>query len=222
MDQSGSEGRDDLEKSNVPPPAEKSFLGELWEFIRLPVLFAGIAFGISWAIWYGTTEPCTEALAEKNNCSLSTLARYVNLDALTKMFANAAIAGGAGTVWSYIMFTRERREREALQRRLNDVEREAAERRRQADERLRQADEERSRQASEERREREALQRRLDEMQRQADEERRQADEERRQASEERRQASEERRQANETIQRLTEQIVRLTESGNGNHSSSG
>ena len=215
MDQSGSEGRDDLEKPNVPPSDEKSFLGELWEFIRLPVLFAAIAFGISWAIWYGTTEPCTEALAEKNNCSLSTLARYVNLDALTKMFANAAIAGGAGTVWSYIMFTRERRERQALQRRLNDMEREAAERRRQADERLRQADErlrqadeERSRQASEERREREELQRRLDEMQRQADEERRQA--------------REERRQANETIQRLTEQIVRLTESGNGNHSSSG
>ena len=215
MDQSGSEGWDDLEETNVPPSDEKSFLGELWEFIRLPVLFAAIAFGISWAIWYGTTEPCTEELAEKNNCSLSTLARYVNLDALTKMFANAAIAGGAGTVWSYIMFTRERREREALQRRLNDMEREANERRRQADERLRQADEERSRQASEDRREREALQRRLDEMQRQAEEERRQAEEERRQAREER-------RQANETIQRLTEQIVRLTESGNGNHSSSG
>ena len=197
-----------MEKTNVPPSDENSFLGELWEFIRLPVVFAGIAFGISWAIWYGTTEPCTEELAEKNNCSLSTLARYVNLDALTKMFANAAIAGGAGTVWSYIMFTRERRERQALQRRLNDMEREANERRRQADERLRQADEERSRQASEERREREELQRRLDEMQRQAEEERRQA--------------REERRQSNETIQRLTEQIVRLTESGNGNHSSSG
>ena len=197
-----------MEKPDVPPFNEKGFLGELWEFIWLPLVFAGIAFSISWAIWYGTTEPCTEALAEKNNCSLSTLARYVNLDALTKMFANAAIAGGAGTVWSYIMFTRERRERQALQRRLNDMEREAAERRRQADERLRQADEERSRQASEERREREALQRRLDEMQRQADEERRQA--------------SEERRQANETIQRLTEQIVRLTEpGGNDNKPSS-
>ena len=194
MDQSGSEGRDDLVKSDVPPSDEKSFLGELWEFIRLPVLFAAIAFGISWAIWYGTTEPCTEALAEKNNCSLSTLARYVNLDALTKMFANAAIAGGAGTVWSYIMFTRERREREALQRRLNDMQR-------QADEERRQADEER----------------------RQADERRRQADEERRQADEERRRAYEELRQANETIQRLTEQIVRLAEArGNGNQPSSG
>ena len=208
MYQPSSEGRDDSEKSNFLPFNEKGFLGELWEFIWLPLVFAGIAFSISWAIWYGTTEPCTEGLAEKTNCSLSTLARYVDLDALTKMFANAAIAGGAGTVWSYIMFTRERRERQALQRRLNDMEREANERRRQADERLRQADEERSRQASEERREREELQRRLDEMQRQAEEERRQA--------------REERRQANETIQRLTEQIVRLTESGNGNHSSSG
>ena len=204
MDQSGSEERDDLEKTNVPPFDEKSFLGELWEFIRLPVVFAGIAFGISWAVWYGTTEPCTEGLAEKTNCSLSTLARYVNLDALTKMFANAAIAGGAGTVWSYIMFTRERREREALQRRLDDVQREANE------------------MFARERGEREALRRRLDDVQREADEERRRADEERRQADEERRQAREERRQANETIQRLTEQIVRLTESGNGNHSSSG
>ena len=141
MYQSGSEGRDDSEKSNVPPFNEKGFLGELWEFIWLPVVFAGIAFGISWAIWYGTTEPCTEALAEKNNCSLSTLARYVNLDALTKMFANAAIAGGAGTVWSYIMFTRERREREALQRRLDDMQRQASEERRQAYEELRQANE---------------------------------------------------------------------------------
>ena len=194
MDQSGSEGRDDLEKTNVLPSDEKSFLGELWEFIRLPVLFAGIAFGISWAIWYGTTEPCTEELAEKNNCSLSTLARYVNLDTFTKMFANAAIAGGAGTVWSYIMFTRERREREALQRRLDDMQR-------RADEERRQADEERRR----------------------ADEERKQADEERRRADEERRRADDELRQANETIQRLTEQIVRLTEArGNGNQPSSG
>lgn len=53
---------------------------------------------------------------------------------MTKMFANAAIAGGAGTVWSYIMFTRERREREALQRRLNDMQRQADEERRQANE----------------------------------------------------------------------------------------
>ncbi len=102
-------------------------------------MFGGIAFGISWAIWYGTTEPCTEGLAEKDNCSLSTLARYVNLDTLTKMFANAAIAGGAGTVWSYIMFTRERREREALQRRLDDMQRQADEERRQASEERRQA-----------------------------------------------------------------------------------
>ena len=183
-----------MEKTNVLPSDEKSFLGELWEFIRLPVLFAGIAFGISWAIWYGTTEPCTEELAEKNNCSLSTLARYVNLDTFTKMFANAAIAGGAGTVWSYIMFTRERREREALQRRLDDMQR-------RADEERRQADEERRR----------------------ADEERKQADEERRRADEERRRADDELRQANETIQRLTEQIVRLTEArGNGNQPSSG
>ena len=186
-----------MEKSDVPPFNEKGFLGELWEFIWLPVVFAGIAFGISWAIWYGTTEPCTEALAEKNNCSLSALARYVNLDALTKMFANAAIAGGAGTVWSYIMFTRERREREALQRRLDDVQKEANE------------------MFARERREREALQRRLDDVQREADEERRRADEERRQASEER-------RQANETIQRLAEQILRLTSAaGNGNQPSS-
>ena len=129
-------------------------------------MFGGVAFGISWAIWYGTTEPCTEELAEKDNCSLSTLARYVNLDTLTKMFANAAIAGGAGTVWSYIMFTRERREREALQRRLDDMQRETNE------------------MFSRERREREALQRRLDDVQREASEERRQASEERRQANE--------------------------------------
>lgn len=148
-----------MEKPNVPPFNEKGFLGELWEFIWLPLVFAGVAFGISWAIWYGTTEPCTEGQAEKTNCSLSTLARYVNLDALTKMFANAAIAGGAGTVWSYIMFTRERREREALQRRLDDMQRQASEERRQADEERRQAYEER-RQADEELRQaRETIQR---------------------------------------------------------------
>lgn len=142
MQQPSSGGQDNLEQPNVPPFNEEGFLGELWEFIWLPLVFAGIAFGISWAIWYGTTEPCTEGLAEKTNCSLSTLARYVNLDALTKMFANAAIAGGAGTVWSYIMFTRERREREALQRRLDDMQRQADAERRQADAERRQAHEE--------------------------------------------------------------------------------
>ena len=130
-----------MEKSNIPPFNEKGFWGELWEFIWLPLVSAGVAFGISWAIWYGTTEPCTEEIAKRTNCSLSMLARYVNLDALTKMFANAAIAGGAGTVWSYIMFTRERREREALQRRLDDMQRQADEERRQANEELRQANE---------------------------------------------------------------------------------
>ena len=159
MCQSSSEGRDELEKSDVPPFNEKGFLGELWEFIWLPLVFAGIAFGISWAIWYGTTEPCTEELAEKNNCSLSTLARYVNLDALTKMFANAAIAGGAGTVWSYIMFTRERREREALQRRLDEMQRQADAERRQADEDRRQADEDRRQAYAELRQANETIQR---------------------------------------------------------------
>ena len=162
MYQPSSEGRDDSEKSNFPPFNEKGFLGELWEFIWLPLVFAGIAFGISWAIWYGTTEPCTEGLAERTNCSLSTLAQYVNLDALTKMFANAAIAGGAGTVWSYIMFTRERREREALQRRLDAVQRQADEERRRAEEERKRADEER-RQASEELRQANATIQRLTE-----------------------------------------------------------
>ena len=57
------------------------------------------------------------------------------------MFADAAIAGGAGTVWSYIMFTRERREREALQRRLDEMQRQADAERRQADKERRQANE---------------------------------------------------------------------------------
>jgi hypothetical protein len=159
MYQPNSEGRDDSENWIFPPFNEKGFLGELWEFIWLPLVFAGIAFGISWAIWYGTTEPCNEGLAEKTNCSLSTLARYVNLDALTKMFANAAIAGGAGTVWSYIMFTRERREREALQRRLDAMQRQADEERRQADEERRQADEERRQTYAELRQANETIQR---------------------------------------------------------------
>lgn len=59
-----------MEKPNVPPSDEKSFIGELWESIRLPVVFAETAFGFSWAIWYGTTEPCTEAMAEKIAASL--------------------------------------------------------------------------------------------------------------------------------------------------------
>ena len=131
---------------------------DIWEILRLPVLFALAAIAVTWGVWYLTSESCPPELAQTTGCNPSRIARYINLDALNKMATHAVIAAGGGGLWSYAMITRERKAREAAEeareaalRQLAEEREQAAEERRQAAEERRQAAEER-RQAAEERR----------------------------------------------------------------------
>ena len=113
---------------------------DLYEILRLPVLFALIAIAGTWVVWYLTSTSCPMDLAQVTGCNPSQTARYINLDSLNKMVAHAVVAGGGGGLWSYAMITRERRAREVLEKQLaEERERAAAERDRAAAERDRAA-----------------------------------------------------------------------------------
>ncbi len=111
---------------------------DLWEILRLPVLLALIAIALTWAVWYFTSTSCSPELAQATGCNSSGIARYISLDALNKMVTHAAIAGGGGGLWSYVMITRERKAREALERQIAEERAQAAEERAQAAEERRQ------------------------------------------------------------------------------------
>ena len=123
-----------------PPPQDYGALTlrDLWEILRLPVLLALISIVVTWAIWYLTSTTCSPELALATGCNSSGIARYINLEVLNKMVTHAAIAGGGGGLWSYVMITRERRAREALERQLAEERAQAAEERAQAAEERRQ------------------------------------------------------------------------------------
>ena len=123
---------------------------DLYEILRLPILFALIAIAGTWVVWYLTNASCSAELAHTTGCNASQTARYISLDALNKIFTHAIIAGGGGGFWSYIMITRERRAREAAERARADLEKQIAEERERASEERERASEERER-ASEER-----------------------------------------------------------------------
>ncbi len=126
-----------------PPGYDRLTLQDLWEILRLPVLFALSAIAVTWLIWYLTNVSCTSEVAETVNCNPSRIARYVNLEVLNKMVTHAAIAGGGGGLWSYTMITRERRAREAAERKVAETLAQAAQEREQAAQEREQAAEER-------------------------------------------------------------------------------
>ncbi len=181
-----------------PPGYNRLTLQDLWEILRLPVLFALSAIAVTWLIWYLTNVSCTSEVAETVNCNPSRIARYVNLEVLNKMVTHAAIAGGGGGLWSYTMITRERRAREAAERKMAEILAQAAQEREQAAQEREQAAQERE-QAAQER----------EQAAQQAAQEREQAAQ---QAAQEREQAAAERRQLLSLIEQLTEQLV----GGNG------
>ncbi len=111
---------------------------DLWEILRLPVLFALAAIAGTWAVWYFTSMPCPPELAQTIGCNPSQIARYINLDALNKMMTHAVIAGGGGGLWSYAMITRERKAREAAEKAREAAEKQLAEERERAAEERRQ------------------------------------------------------------------------------------
>ena len=121
-----------------PPVYAPLTYRDLWEILRLPVLFALVAIAVTWAVWYLTNASCSPELANATGCNPSSIARYINLDALNKVVTHAVIAGGGGGLWSYAMITRERKAREDLEKQLAEERAQAAEERAQAAEERRQ------------------------------------------------------------------------------------
>ena len=164
--------------SEYPPPGDgRLTVLDLWEILRLPVLFALTAIAVTWLVWYFTSASCPQELSQATGCNPSRVAWYVNLEIMNKMVTHAAITAGGGGLWSYAVITRERRAREAAERQLAEERAQAA------------ADRER---AAEERAQAAAA---IAEVLAQAAEERERTAEER----------AEERRQFLSTIERLTE-----------------
>ena len=198
----------------TPPADDRLTISDLWEITRLPALLATLAIALTWLVWYLTTAPCPPELANLAGCNPSRIARYINLDVLSKLFTHATLAAGSGGFWSYLMITKERRARQAAEKRLAEAleqsaserEREAAER---AAERAQFAEEraqfaaDREREAAERAadREREAAERAADRAQFAAEREREAAE-----RAAERAQAAEERRLLLAAIERLTAQ----------------
>ena len=118
------------------PADDRLTISDLWEITRLPIFLATLAIALTWLVWYLTIVPCHPELANLTGCNPSRIARYINLDVLSKLFTHTALAAGSGGFWSYIMITKERRARqaaemrlaEALEQAVADREREAAER----------------------------------------------------------------------------------------------
>lgn len=178
-------------------------ISDLWEITRLPALLATLAIALTWLVWYLTTAPCSPELANLTGCNPSRIARYINLDVLSKLFTHATLAAGSGGFWSYLMITKERRARQAAEKRLAEaLEQSASEREREAAERAAeraQFAEERAQFAAD--REREAAERAADRAQFAAEREREAAE-----RAAERAQAAEERRLLLAAIERLTAQ----------------
>ena len=126
---------------------------DLWEIISLPLLLSGAVIAATWLVWYFTRTSCPPELANITGCNPGQIARYINLEVLSKILTHAAIAAGGGGIWSYIMITRERKARETAEKNLaQEREQSAAEREQAAQERaelLARLDEERAQSAAE-------------------------------------------------------------------------
>ena len=133
----------DSGRSESSSPGIRAYLTDIWGLTWLPLALALIAAGLTWMVWNFTTDPCTPELARDAKCSLSSWARYINLDLLNKMFTHGAIAGGTGGVWNYVMIRRERQRADEAERRAELAERRLEEERRRLEEERRRADEDR-------------------------------------------------------------------------------
>ena len=119
-----------------PPNDSRITIRDLWEIISLPLLLSGAVVAATWLVWYFTSASCPPELANITGCNPSQIARYINLEVLSKILTHAAIAASGGGIWSYIMITRERKARETAEKNLaQEREQSAAEREQAAQER---------------------------------------------------------------------------------------
>lgn len=194
-----------------PPNASRITIRDLWEIISLPLLLSGAVVAATWLVWYFTRASCPPELANITGCNPGQIARYINLEVLSRILTHAAIAAGGGGIWSYIMITRERKARETAEKNLaQEREQSAAERGQATQERaelLARLDEERA-QSAEDRTE---LLARLDAERAQSAAERAQSADDRAELlarlDAAQTQAAEERRIFLATIERLTQQL---------------
>ena len=119
-----------------PPNDSRITIRDLWEIISLPLLLSGAVVAATWLVWYFTRASCPPELANITGCNPGQIARYINLEVLSRILTHAAIAAGGGGIWSYIMITRERKARETAEKNLaQEREQSAAEREQAAQER---------------------------------------------------------------------------------------
>ena len=119
-----------------PPNDSRITIRDLWEIISLPLLLSSAVVAATWLVWYFTRASCPPELANITGCNPGQIARYINLEVLSRILTHTAIAAGGGGIWSYIMITRERKARETAEKNLaQEREQSAAEREQAAQER---------------------------------------------------------------------------------------
>ena len=187
--------------------SERPSVRDLYELLRLPVLFGVATAVVTWLIWYYTSTPCTPEVATLNGCNPAIIARYINVDIYGRMLTYSAILAGVGGVWNYDMFTKMRAAIAAERSRADEAEKQLAEYRLQAEEERRLRDEER-------RQEGESFMATLAE-------ERRRSDENQQTfmatLAEERRRSDENQQAFMATLSEITVQVTRLVERQNSN-----
>ena len=110
-------------RSTNPAVSEPSLWAEIWEIARIPAILALLAIGVTWAVWYYTTEPGQLESARPAGCDLwGSPEKCISLNVLNKMFTHGAIAGGTGGIYFYVMLRREREARQAAERRAERAE----------------------------------------------------------------------------------------------------
>ena len=132
-----------------PPGDNRITIRDLWEIVSLPLLLSGAVVAATWLVWYFTRASCPPELANITGCNPGQIARYINLEVLSKILTHAAIAAGGGGIWSYIMITRERKARETAEKNLAQEREQSAAEREQAAQEREQAAQEREQAAAE-------------------------------------------------------------------------
>ena len=102
------------------------------ELARFPLTLGLVLAFLTWMVWRFTEAPCWDGYMLPRQC-LSAEA-FINLKVWQAMLVSGSIGAGATGVYEYVMLTRERKAREAAERRAEEKEREADEERRKANE----------------------------------------------------------------------------------------
>ena len=167
MEQQGQSDTTKGESQSCQGADKPSSLSQIWEMVRYPLLFAGIAAVATWLIWFFTTEPCTAYLAKTTGCSQGSFGKIVNLAVFNKILTHGAIVFGGGGAYNYAMLRLERQRADSERRAREDADRRADSERRAREDADRRADSERRAREDADRRA-EAAERRVEELTRAA------------------------------------------------------